>query len=348
MPMQIKSKDILIYVVSFLLAIIFLYIAFQGVEYDKLLEILSNVSYGWIAVIIIVQLLSHYVRAFRWKYLIGEINKPISVNNLFGSVLLGYGVNNVTPKLGEVAKAVAAGRLENISKTRLVGTIFLERTIDLLLFAGAVFLSAFLYHGNIYTAFPWLETAFMIGGIFFLIATLFMVLTLRFQDFFLTLIIKIIAKISSKLAEKIGDLFKKFITGFNGIKTSMDVAYVVISSAVMMLLYAIVSYFGFYALGMQDSENVTFAAAWIIMSISAIGNMIPTPGGIGSYHTITKSVLIILFGFNVELSIAYATLTHGVAYFVHLFGALGFFLIARKKFTGFTDALLHETKEGTS
>ena len=75
-------------------------------------------------------------------------------------------------------------------------------------------------------------------------------------------------------------------------------------------------------LDMQSMYNVTFAMGWILMSISAIGVVIPTPGATGSYHALAMSTLVLLFGFGENISAAFAFLTHIISYFLFIIVAL--------------------------
>lgn len=103
------------------------------------------------------------------------------------------------------------------------------------------------------------------------------------------------------------------VEGFSSLKGSNNYFISILLSVAIMLLYGFNSYIGFFALGMED-QPINFGMAWIVMSISSIGVMIPTPGGTGSYHTIAKSVLVLLFGFADTISLAYAFLMHIVSY----------------------------------
>jgi uncharacterized membrane protein YbhN (UPF0104 family) len=83
-------------------------------------------------------------------------------------------------------------------------------------------------------------------------------------------------------------------------------------------------------LGMENIKHVTYAMAWVLMSISAIGVVIPTPGGIGSYEALAKAALVLLFGFGESISLAYAIITHVLSYFLFIFTALLFFFLLNK------------------
>jgi uncharacterized membrane protein YbhN (UPF0104 family) len=77
--------------------------------------------------------------------------------------------------------------------------------------------------------------------------------------------------------------------------------------------------------------NVTYTMGWVLMSISAIGVVIPTPGATGSYHALAKSTLVLLFGFGETISAAYAFLTHIISYILFILTALVMFLILNKQ-----------------
>jgi glycosyltransferase 2 family protein len=84
-------------------------------------------------------------------------------------------------------------------------------------------------------------------------------------------------------------------------------------------------------LHMQSGSNVTFAMGWIVMSISSIGVVIPTPGATGSYHALAKSTLVLLFGFGETISAAYAFLTHIISYFLFIIVALIMYFVLNKQ-----------------
>jgi uncharacterized membrane protein YbhN (UPF0104 family) len=98
-----------------------------------------------------------------------------------------------------------------------------------------------------------------------------------------------------------------------------------------MLLYGMTAYIGFYILHMEQIHEVDFAMAWIVMTISAFGVIIPTPGATGSYHLIVISVLVGLYNFSTEISGAYALLTHAITYFLFILFTIVMSIIINKR-----------------
>ncbi len=290
--------------------LLLLYFAFRNTNFDEVMRIIRHISIFWLLVFIVVWFLSHVFRAYRWKVLIRSVKPGTSLLNLLGATFVGYSVNLVVPRLGELYRPLFLGRWEDISRSSMIGTIIVERVIDVLVLGISVLISVVIYPGNLLEEFKWLKTTIVLGfaGIFAII--LFIVLIVKFKDKFYNIILNWVGKFSGSLAKKLTRIFSLLTEGFSTLKTPKDYALTLLLSVIIMLLYASTSYFAFYMMRMNELQDVTFAMAWIVMSISAFGIIIPTPGSIGSYHLITISVLTVLFGFDNDTSSAFAIVTH--------------------------------------
>ncbi|MCX6152127.1 MAG: lysylphosphatidylglycerol synthase transmembrane domain-containing protein [Ignavibacteriales bacterium] len=319
-------------IISLLLTAIFLYIAFHGVNFSRIINLISQSSIFWIIVLILSLLLSHFLRAVRWKIIIGSVKPNASLLNLFGALMVGYGVNCAIPRLGEVSRAVVLGRWEKLSRSSLFGTVIVERVIDILAFAATVVISAFIWTGNLYANFPWLKTSIYIVTVLMVAIILFLFLLIEMKEKLSKVIVRIIGKVSEKFANKIAYIFEMLLMGFGSLKGIRNYFLTVLITVIILLIYALNSYIGFLIVGMENITSVNYGMAWMVMSISSIGVIIPTPGGTGSYHTLAKSVLVLLFGFGEEISLAYAIVTHIVSYLLFVVTALVFFFWLDKKY----------------
>jgi uncharacterized protein (TIRG00374 family) len=327
-PVQ-KFKGSLKYILSILLSAVFLYIAFRGVDIGKVFKYVSHASIFWIIILVFSFFTSHILRALRWKVILSSVKKDTSFKNLFGSIMIGYGVSCVVPRLGEITRAVLIGKWEDLSRSSMFGTVILERVIDVIFFGLAVLLSAIIWSESIYIEFPWLKTALYLTTFFVFLLFFFLFLIIRYKEKFYNYVTKIIGLFSEKIAAKSVYVFEMLIQGFSSLKGTKNYVFTFLLSVVIMLNYAFNSYLGFYTLGMQ--ANVTFGMAWVLMSIGSIGVIIPTPGGLGSYHALATAVLTLLFHFPQAESLAYAVLTHFISYFLFIFTALVLFFLLNKR-----------------
>ncbi len=318
------------FLISILLTGLFLYVAFKNIDFGKVITDIKNVRLDYLALFVFLFLLSHLIRAFRWKYIIYSAKKDARILHLFGATMIGYGVNAVVPRLGEVYRAVFLGKWEGISRTSMFGTVIVERVIDILALAFSVLLSVLFYSGNLYGQIYWLKSAVQLAFVLISGVILMIIALAIFREKFSRIILKIAGSFSSRLAEKLNYFFSTLIEGFTSLKGAGNYFIVITLTAVIMFLYGLNSYVGFFVLGMNSIQKVTFGMGWILMTISAFGVVIPTPGGLGSYHLIAISVLTTLFDFNPAISGAYAIVTHFVAYFIFIISPFFFVYLVNK------------------
>lgn len=320
-----KIKQSLGIVFSFFLAAIFLYIAFRGVRARDVIADISKASWLWVALLALSLTFSHFLRALRWKVILKSVKPDTSIVNLFGSLMIGYGVNNIIPRLGELSRPILLGKWEGISRTSLIGTVIVERVIDSAALAVAVLISVFIYNGNLYSSFPWLKPAMYLVAIFMAAIIIFLLLLIKYREKFYNIIISFVGLFSEKIAHKLSYIFKMLIEGFSTLKDYKSYIYTFFFTALITISYAVNSYIGFFTLGMQFIMPISFSLAWVLYCISSFGVVIPTPGGTGSYQVITKTAVVMLFGFSSQLSLAYATITWFVSYLLSILLALIFF-----------------------
>lgn len=329
---KFKKAGVLInYGFSVILAVVFLYFAFYDVNFSDVISIVAKANILWIIIFIIVAFLGHYFRALRWKYILNSVKPDTSVKNLFAALMIGYGVNCVTPKLGEVTRAVLLGKWEGLSRSSMFGTVILERIIDIISLGLSVVAAIFLTRESLSDKFPWLITSLYIMAGVIIVSIIFLSLILELKEKFSNLIVKILGKISQKLAEKVAYIFRMLAEGFASLKGTKNYINTVILTVVIMLLYAFGSYAGLLMLDLQNIQPISFSMGWVIMSISAIGVIIPTPGSTGSYHTLAKSTLVLIYSFSETVGAAYAFLTHIISYMLFIITALLLFFVFNKQ-----------------
>lgn len=326
---EIKKR--ISYILPVLLTAVFLFFAFRNVDLAKSFDLISQANLLWMLLFLGIFYFSHFIRAVRWKVMISTVKPNASVLNLFGTVMIGYGINCAVPRLGEVYRAMFLGKWENLSRTSLLGTIIIERLIDVFSFAVSVLISVLVFPGNLFREFTWLESTIYLsfGALIIVIAFILMVVYKR-EKFYLY-IINFFSRISPKIAGKLAYVFEMLAEGFGSLKGTRNYINAFLLTALMMLVYAASNYVAFFMLHMDSIQTVSFGMAWILMTISSFGVAIPTPGGTGSYHAFVIIVLVNLFNFSHEISAAYALLTHFITYIAFIVSTFLFIYIINKR-----------------
>jgi uncharacterized protein (TIRG00374 family) len=317
------------YSLSVFLTVFFLYLAFQGTDYRGLMDVLSHANYWWALAMIPPLLLSHLFRAWRWKYLLLPIKKEMRFRNLFSALSVGYFINNILPKVGEIVRPYAIGKLEKVSRSAALGTLIVERIFDVVSFLIMVALIPLVYSGPLTQAFPWLEET----GIWITAATLVCIATCTFlmmrRDIVIRLLNFFTRHLSPRRAQFVERVTHSFLDGFLFLKEPRHYFMIILLSILVWGLYIIMMMLPLYAFGLQEKYGLNIRAAMVLQAISSIGYMAPTPGSTGPYHYFTIQTLTKLYGVNDELAVSYAVVTHALGYLTTT--VLGIYFVLRDK-----------------
>lgn len=324
--MSSRAKNVIRFTFAFILVVLTIYFTIKDVDLYHAFQIAINANYFWALASMPVILLSHWMRAYRWKTMLKPVvpNHKISTLNLFSAVMIGYAVNNIIPRGGEFLRPYIYARREGISFSSSFATIVVERVIDLL-FLILLFASVFMFfREQIIVALPNIHPQNILIPTFLVIA----VLLLTFYPPFLKKLLKYLIKpFSKKFYDKVFDKINKFLLGFEIIKTPSKYLQLTYESLLIWILYTIPLYFMFFAFNFIDKYGMNFSDAILLIVVSGIGVTIaPTPGAIGVYHYLISNTLIQIYKVVPEEAIAYATVTHALNYLLQVVPGGIFFL----------------------
>ena len=103
-------------------------------ELDSLKEAFIKADYIYLFYGLIIMLLSHMSRAYRWKYMLEPLGHKPNFWKMYHSVMIGYLLNLTIPRSGEVARAGYYAKFQKDAKfDKVFGTIIVERIIDLVM-----------------------------------------------------------------------------------------------------------------------------------------------------------------------------------------------------------------------
>jgi uncharacterized protein (TIRG00374 family) len=306
------------------LVVVSFYFAFKDIDIELLWESIRTANYIWVIVSLPIIILSHYVRAIRWRTILKPIMNPGSTINLFSAVMVGYFFNSLYPRLGEFIRPYIYAKRENVSKSSVFATIIVERVIDVFTL-GFLFAIAFIIARD--------KIANMLPGvdpqkILFFSLLVIVVLLFSFYPPFIKFILKFIVKpFSNKLYDRILDIFTKFRLGFAVIKTPASYLRLVLESLLIWLCYALPMYIMFFCFPFSQTIDVSIGDALFLVIVSGIGVTIaPTPSGIGVMHSLIMYAMMGLYGIPEEMALAYATINHAASLLIQLTVGGAFFV----------------------
>ena len=282
---------------------------------EKLKSDFTNVNYWWVGAIVVAFLVSNVVRAHRWLLLIETLGRKGRLSNAFFTIMVGYFANMGLPRIGEIVRAGLFARYESIGPEKVMGTIVVDRIMDLLSLLFAIFLVVVL-QGNVLFEFfrnEFADTIFAKAGIYILIAgvILFFFLAYRFR--------RIIKK--WRLYQKIHHLVDGFRDGLRSLRRVEKPWLLVLDTVLIWLMYYLMMFLCFYSFG--PTVHLGWMAGLMTFVFGGLGIVFPSPGGMGTFHAMVIMALSI-YGIAGDDAFSFANIQY---FSVQLFGCMLFGII---------------------
>ncbi len=263
-----KLKSILKIVLPLLLGLVLVWYSLSKISISELVLYFKNANYWWIGLGVLLGLLSHLSRAYRWKFMIEPLGYNLRLPNSIMAVFATYLINYTIPRAGEIARASIITNYEGVPFEKGFGTIVSERVADMVVMLGIIITTLFLEFDFIYKFFQErFDPAKIVTGliIFIALVVIFFIFIKRSQ---------------SKVALKIKGLVSGFIEGILSIFKMKKKWAFIFHTLFIWGMYVLMFYVTTFAI--EDTSNIPMAAI-LIGFISASFSIAATNGGIGSY-----------------------------------------------------------------
>lgn len=319
--MKIKGKEILKLVILFgITGVIFWYL-FRDIPMAEVIETVQGFNYWWIAFSMLLGILSHFLRAWRWKLMLDANKKDVWLWNSFFAVMIGYLANSVIPRLGEITRCGIMNRKERVPVPYAIGTVITERLIDLAMLGIVTAITLFSQLNLIGDFFEeqtrgtrdffmtnwWL---FIVAGLLFL-GGIWFARSDKFKK--------------SGIFSKLQGIIKQGLDGLRSVQRTKNPAGFWLSTLGIWILYFIMLWV--ITLGSPETRDLGPLAGLSILVMGTLGMASPTPNGLGTFHIFVGGVLV-LYGIEYDKGVIIATIMHTSQFItILLWGSLSLLLV---------------------
>jgi len=312
-----------------------LYLSFRGVDFDHLVDDLKSANYFWVFISLICSIVGYVSRAIRWRLLIEPLNYKPPIKNVFYALMFGYFANFAFPRIGEITRCGALTKSDKIPMDSLIGTVIIERAIDLIVLIILLFV-VFLAKIEVFGGFI-KETVFIplykkiINTVDFPIFYWLIIIVLLFSAFgSLYYYRKKFKRV--KFVLKIRKILRGVISGVKTVTKMKSRSAFLFHTIVIWICYFLMTYVVIFAI--PATSNLTPIDGLFLLVIGGLGMAAPVQGGIGAFHWIVSSALS-LYGITKAEGLVFATIQHEsqaiLAILLGSFSALMLFLNSRRK-----------------
>lgn len=323
--MKPQTGQIIFTIVAIALAGLFIGLTVKATNFNELKEAAKETNYFWILASMILSIISYWLRAARWKLLLEPIGHPIKVKSGFWAISFAYFMNLTIPRSGEIARATSLYKMENVPTDKSLGTIVLERVIDVF-FLGLFFLLTLIFNSETLFSFlalgetPSLDKYVIALGLFLFAASLFFILRNKIKRL--------------KLYQKGIKFLQGIWIGFKSILKLKKRTLFIVYSFGIWFCYFLMTYLVFFAF--PATSHFGLGEGFFLIVSGALGMILPAVGGLGYPYvmSIAFSAIYIANGQTVEEGKAVGNYFGLILYFAQIisiliFGFISIYYISR-------------------
>ncbi|MBX3102161.1 MAG: flippase-like domain-containing protein [Bacteroidetes bacterium] len=315
--MNKRLKSTLLYLVGAALGASLLYLALAKADFAELWQMMGQAR--WLPLIgaLVVVVLSHWLRAWRWSQLLDASGYPVPTERTFAALMFGYLVNYAVPRLGEVSRCSVLIKTNRTPIATSAGTVVTERLIDVItlaLFLGAILLTELQTLAGFFTAAsnPLENLNFTYLYLLAAILVLLGLFLIRFRKRLMRL----------NAVQKLAAFLSKLVSGLLSIRHLGRPVLFGILSVGIWGGYVLSTWLFLQAFPQTEGASLWFAI--ILNTMGAVGMALPVPGGLGPFHAAITYTMV-LYGFTETQGANIALVMHTSQLVLNiLMGAVGY------------------------
>lgn len=289
--MNKSTKSIIQFIVLLGVGILLVWLSFRSVwtEKEKIADSFKSANYFWVGISVLISFFSHFLRAYRWNYLLKPAGYSVKSTNALGAVLVGYFANYGLPRMGEITRCTLVTKYDDVPFEVALGTVITERIVDMLLLIVIFFLTLFAQFSQLKE----LTVTYLYEPLMLKLSgisehpTKFIILIIVLLAGAITLFV-IRKKISGLLKGKFGNIIKGFGKGLSSVKDIDKKFQFIVLSLAIWASYFYSLYVCFFAF--EGTSNLGHSECLAILLFGTLG-VVFSPGGLGAYPAIVTALL---------------------------------------------------------
>ena len=288
-----------------------LWLTFRGSDFAEIRAAFVAADRGLLFWSLVATMVTYLIRAVRWQVLLSPLGRAGLVN-CFSTTVIGFMVNFLAGRLGEIARPYLLARREGFSASGAFATIVLERVLDLV---TVVFLvGLWLLVGPSPSGSDEVVSGLKFGGFLGLsgasVALAVMFFFARYPDRSLAMANAVLRFLPAWLESRLARFLETFREGLGAL---VEPSMIAKSAALSLVLWLNVC-LAFWLAARAFAVDFGYGDTFLVIGFLTVGVAVPTPGAIGGYHYMCSLALTTLFGAEATLAQAVAIAAHAISF----------------------------------
>jgi uncharacterized protein (TIRG00374 family) len=325
------------------IGMVLLYLVFKDVNFVWMWNEIKHADFEWILLSFLFGIVAMASRAWRWKIMLEPLGYTPSFLDCFNGVAIGYLSNIGLPRMGEVVRCSILNQTNGIPITKLIGTVILERVIDVIMLLSlilVVFFSQIDRFGKFFMTEIFGDKIARISLLLNEIGTILIPAFIVFCIASFLIIRWVLKKYSNhKIIIRISEFLKGLSDGVITLFKMKRKGEFIFHSLLIWVMYFVMTWVCFFAY--DPTSALTALDGLFLMVVGGLGMTAPVQGGFGAFHYLVEKALLLynikpsidaITGIELRPGLVFATIVHSTQFIMTLLlGLTAVILVALKK-----------------
>lgn len=304
-------------VISLILTVFLLFLFFRNVDFREVGRSLAEARLLVLVGAILMALFSYWLRTIRWQRILRPVGRTRHSSALLATVVGYAGITLLPARLGDLARPLLLSKRDAIPTSATLASIVTERVIDLwtvMLFFFIFLIApppmpALSQEGAGHLGLLRLSGWIVGGGL--VVGTGILLCLFRYQERFIERFTAPVRRFRPSWHTPIVNFLKHFLDGLRVMQRPRDFFWVMLISVVIwgtIVLQLMLTLAAF-------DIHLPVQSAFALILMTVIGLLVPTPGGVGSFHAMFQLGLTTFFGIDHNLAAGVALTYHAVCFY---------------------------------
>src|SRR5450631_1420604 len=301
--------------ISLGLAALLLVLFFRTLDFAAVGRAIAAAHVGWLLLATACGLVATPLfRSWRWGFLLRKAGRP-SFWDLNSATSIGFAASTLLPaRAGEIVRPVALAKTAGLPVAPCLASIALERLIDLVTCVSLFVVYALGWApkmtGDAAGRFLLLRRSAIVVGAGTLIGLAILAFLAAKPERTDRFVKPLLRPLPPRIGGRLEAILLSFLDGLGSLGSARNVAVVAASSFVLWILISVQIHATLRAFDLV----FPFPVAFFVLTWAILGLFIPTPGGVGGYHTAVAYALTGFYGVSRDTAGAFALVSHALSF----------------------------------
>jgi len=291
-------------IAGIIIAGVALYLTYRKTDSAQLLQVLREMQWPLLLLVVPPLALSYWLRMIRWKLLLAPV-EDVPLKTAAGPLITGFFVNSFIPgRVGELLRALLLSRKTSVPRAASFATVVLARIFDGLSLAAMTLLVLAMFRSRMESA---TRLGLMIAGVLYVLVLVLLLLLHRRSERVSGVLVRPLHWVGLHgAASRVRLALISFARGLDSLRNWRDTLKICLLSAGVWSMLAVSVFPVFWAMDLP----VLWFYPILVIVLAGLGMLIPTPAGAGTIHGALVLVLPGLIAMTSGTARIFALLFH--------------------------------------